>query len=339
MGKGTSIMRVFLAHTPEMFAGYYGERALAALRRHVEVVRNPGATVLKGAALAEAARGCQAIVADRATPGTPETFAAAPDLVAFLRVAVDISTIDVPAASAAGVLVTRATPGFVDSVTELALGFMVDLARGVSGHVQTYRRGEEPEGRMGLQLSAATLGIVGYGRIGQRLAEVALALGMRVLVADPFATVAEPRVTQMPMDALLPEADIVVCLAISDAGTRDLFNAAAFARMKNGARFINLSRGELVDEQALAAALDSGHLAGAAMDVGRAADQRPSLFLARRPDVIAAPHIGGMTPEAMEHQAMDTVRQVAALARGEMPDHAVNAAVAHRLARIGVRTA
>ncbi len=331
------MLRVFLAHTPEMFEGYYGERALAALQDCAEVVRNPGDTVLRGAALAQAARGCQAIVADRATPGTAETFAAAPDLVAFLRVAVDISTIDVPAASEAGVLVTRATPGFGNSVTELALGFMVDLARGVSGHVQAYRRGEEPVGRMGLQLSAATLGIVGFGRIGQRLAEVALALGMRVLVADPHAVPGDARITHLPMELLLPRSDIVVCLAISDATTRNLFDGAAFARMQRGARFINLSRGELVDERALEAALDSGHLAGAAMDVGRAPDQRPSPFLARRADVIAAPHIGGMTPQASEHQAMDTVRQVAALARGELPDNAVNAPAAHRLARIGVR--
>jgi D-3-phosphoglycerate dehydrogenase len=333
------MLRVFLAHTPEMFAGYYGDRALAALRQHAEVVRNPGTTVLSGAALAEAARDCQAIVADRATPGTAETFAAAPDLVAFLRVAVDISTIDVPAASAAGVLVTRATPGFVDSVTEVGLGFMVDLARDMSGYIQAYRRGEEPVGRMGLQLSAATLGIVGYGRIARRLAEVALALGMRVLVSDPYATVEDPRITKLDFAEVLAAADIVVCLAISSPETRDLFDAAAFARMKRGARFINLSRGELVDERALEAALDSGQLAGAAMDVGRAADQRPSSFLARRSDVLAAPHIAGMTPEAMEHQAMDTVQQVAALARGEMPAHAVNAPDALRLARIGVRSA
>lgn len=331
------MLRVFLTHTPEMFVGYYGDRALAALQQHAEVVRNPGSAVLSGAALAEAARGCQTIVADRSTPGTPETFAAAPDLVAFLRVAVDISTIDVPAASAAGVLVTRATPGFVDSVTEVGIGFMVDLARDLSGYARTYRAGEEPVGRMGLQLSAATLGIVGYGRIGRRLAEVALALGMRVLVSDPHATAEDPRVTPMGFAEVLAASDIVVCLAISIPGTRDLFNAAAFAGMKRGARFINLSRGELVDERALEAALDSGHLSGAAMDVGRAPDQRPSAFLARRPDVLATPHIAGMTPEAMEHQAMDTVRQVAALARGEMPDNAVNAAAAHRLARIGIR--
>ena len=324
-------LRVFLSHSPEMFEGYYGPRALAALSEHAEVIRNPGATVLSGAALAEAARGCHAIVADRATPGLPETFSAMPELMAFLRVAVDISTINVPAASAAGVLVTRATPGFVDAVVELGVCFMVDLARDVSAMVGTYRAGGLPQGRMGLQLSAARLGIIGYGRIGERLAEVALALGMRVAVADPFATVADPRIAQAGFAEVLASSDIVVCLAISDASTRHLFNAPAFAAMKPGARFINLSRGELVDEAALIAALDSGHISGAAMDVGGAPDQRPNPLLAARADVVATPHIGGMTPEAMEHQAMDTVRQIAALACGEMPEGAVNVDAAFRL--------
>ena len=103
--------------------------------------------------------------------------------------------------------------------------------------------------------------------------------------------------------------------------------------MKRGARFINLSRGELIDEAALIAALDAGQLSGAAMDVGSATDQRPNPALAARPNVVATPHIGGMTPEAMEHQAMDTVRQIAALARGEMPEGAVNPAAALRVQR------
>ena len=288
-------LRVFLTHKPEMFEGFYGPRALAALAEHAEVIRNPGATVLSGAALAEAARGCHAIVAD------------------------------------------RATPGFVDAVVELGLGFMVDLARDVSAMVGTYRAGSLPQGRMGLQLSAARLGIIGYGRIGERLAEVALALGMRVAVADPFAKVANPNIAQAGFAEVLADSDIVVCLAISDASTRHLFNASAFAAMKPGARFINLSRGELVDEAALIAALDSGHISGAAMDVGSAPDQRPNPLLAARADVVATPHIGGMTPEAMEHQAMDTVRQIAALARGEMPEGAVNADTAFRLSEFLAR--
>lgn len=331
------MLRVFLAHTPEMFAGYYGDRALAGLARVAEVVRNPGTTVLSGQALAEAARGCQAIVADRATPGTAETFVHAPDLVAFLRVAVDISTIDVEAASAAGVLVTRATPGFVDAVAELGIGFIVDLARGVTQSVAAYRAGSAaPEGRMGLQLSTATLGIVGYGRISVRLAEIAQAMGMRVIVSDPYAKPADPRIEYSTMEDLLPRCDFVVCLAISNAETLHLFNAAAFARMKRGSYFINLSRGQLVDEKALEAALDSRHVAGAAMDVGMAPDQRPSPFLAQRPDVVATPHIAGLTPGAIEHQAMDTVRQVGMLAAGRLPDNAVNADRATRLARLGI---
>ncbi|MBV9783262.1 MAG: hydroxyacid dehydrogenase, partial [Acidisphaera sp.] len=101
-----------------------------------------------------------------------------------------------------------------------------------------------------------------------------------------------------------------------------------------GAYFINLSRGNLVDEAALERALEERRIAGAAMDVGRAQDQMPSPQLARRADVVATPHIGGLTPQAAEHQAFDSVHQVAALVRGEVPPGAVNAEAAHRLSRL-----
>ena len=104
--------------------------------------------------------------------------------------------------------------------------------------------------------------------------------------------------------------------------------------MKRSAYFVNLSRGNLVDETALEAALDAKQIAGAALDVGRAQDQKPSLFLAKRDDVIATPHTAGLTPEAAEHQAFDTVNQVAELVAGRMPPGAANAQAAHRLARL-----
>jgi D-3-phosphoglycerate dehydrogenase len=110
-------------------------------------------------------------------------------------------------------------------------------------------------------------------------------------------------------------------------------NADAFARMKREAFFINLSRGNLVDEAALLAALDAKRIAGAAMDVGRAADQLPTLELARHPSVIATPHTGGLTPAAIEHQAFDTVEQVRAILAGKAPLGAVNIDAATRLAR------
>jgi D-3-phosphoglycerate dehydrogenase len=317
-------MRVYLSHGSLSFPGYFGERALAALNQHAEVVRNMTEAEPRDEALAEAARGCDAIIAYRGSPGTEATFANSPDLKAFLRCAVDISTIDVAAASRHGILVTQATPGFVDAVAELGLGFMVDLARGVSRSVQDYRAGRIPEVRPGLQLRGATLGIVGLGRIARRLAELARAIGMNVLAYDP-------QNGTHPLDEVLAKPDIVVCLALSTPETRHMMNAAAFAAMRPGAFFINLSRGELVDEAALEAALDSGHLAGAAMDVGSFPDQMPNPRLAARADVIATPHVAGLTPAAAEHQAMDTVRQIAALAAGRLPEGAVNAAHATRL--------
>ncbi|MDJ0388342.1 NAD(P)-dependent oxidoreductase [Roseomonas sp. E05] len=327
-------MKVFLTHTEAAFPRYYGERALAALRQHAEVARNTTGRVLEGAALAEAAAGCQAIVADRATPGQAATFAAAPDLVAFLRCAVDISTIDVPAASQHGVLVTHATPGFTEAVAELGLGMMLDLARGISDAVVAGRAGQAPQPRQGRQLSGATLGLIGYGRIAQRLGQLGQACGMRVLAYDPHVPDFGEGVTGMPLEGVLAEADFVVCLAVASPETAGMMNARTFGLMRKGAFFVNLARGGLVDEAALEAALDSGHLAGAALDVGSAPDQMPPPRLARRPDVIATPHVGGLTREATEHQAMDTVRQVAALAEGRLPEGAANAEAAHRLERL-----
>lgn len=329
-------MRVFLAHTPEMLANYYGARALAELRKVAEVVTHEGTETLAGLALAQAAAGCQAIIADRATPGTAATFEAAPDLVAFLRVAVDVSTIDIAAASKAGVLVTQATPGFVDSVAELAIGMMVDLARDVSGYAAAFRAGRAPVPRMGRQLAGRTLGLIGYGRIARRIGQIAAAMRMRVLTHDPYATIADPGVEAVPLEMLLAEADVVMPLAVANAATRHLVNAATLAAMKRGVLLVNLARGQLVDEDALEAALDSGRVAAVAMDVGMAPDQWPNPRLAARADVVATPHIGGLTPEAAEHQAMDTVRQVAALAVGRLPEGALNAPQASRLARLGV---
>ena len=192
-------LRVYLTHTAETLENYYGPRALAALRAVAEVRLNETGRHLAGAELAAAAAGCQAIICYRQSPGEAATFAAAPDLVAFHRCAVDIRNIDVAAASAAGVLVTQATPGFIPSVAELVIGQMIDLARGISGATTAYHAGIIPAARMGRQLNGSTLGIIGYGAIGRYLAPLGLALGMRVLVADPFAAIEDPRLRALPL--------------------------------------------------------------------------------------------------------------------------------------------
>ncbi len=170
------------------------------------------------------------------------------------------------------------------------------------------------------QTVGSTVGIVGYGAIGREVARLAQALGMRVLVNDPYVRDA----AQLPLDELLAESDFVVPLAVANAETENLMDAAAFASMKLGALFINVSRGNLVDEAALAHALDSGRIAGCAMDVGRAPDEMPTPALAARADVIATPHTAGLTLPAIEHQSLETVAQAAEILKG-IPKGAVNA--------------
>jgi D-3-phosphoglycerate dehydrogenase len=317
--------RVLLTHTPQARLQYYGERSLRGLQAAAQVVLHEGADALDAAGLIAAAHDVDIIVADRLTEGPSEIFEKLPKLRAFVRCAVDIRNIDVAAASAAGVLVTRAGPGFVQSVAELALGFMVDLSRGVSRATADYHAGRKPAIVMGRQLAGSSLGIIGYGSIGRYLAPLGIALGMEVLVADPFATVDDARIKHVPLEELLGRSDYVVCLAIANEATENLIGHDALARMRPHAFFINLSRGNLVDEAALLAALRENRIAGAAMDVGRARDQMPATELAKLPNVIATPHIGGLTPPAIESQSLETVRQVEAIIGGKAPFGAVNA--------------
>nr|WP_276553035.1 NAD(P)-dependent oxidoreductase [Bradyrhizobium elkanii] len=304
---------------------YYGERSLNGLRAVADVKLHEGEEALDAAALVRAAADVDIIVADRMTQGPGAIFRQLPKLRAFVRCAVDIRNIDVAAASSAGVLVTQASAGFVQSVAELALGFMIDLSRGVSRATADYHAGRVPEVVMGYQLTGSTIGIIGYGSIGRYLAGIAKVLGMNVLVADPYVTIDDAAIRHLPLDDLLARADYVVCLAIANAQTENLIGQAALARMPKHAFFINLSRGNLVDEAALSAALRDGRIAGAAMDVGRAPDQMPTPELAKMHNVIATPHVGGLTPQAIEHQSSETVRQVAKIIAGEIPVGAVNA--------------
>lgn len=317
-------MKLLLTHVPLSRKNYYGARALARLQELVEVTLHEGDAPLDPRGVIAAARDVDFIIADRSTAVPGEIFASLPGLKVVMRSAVDIRNIDVAAASAAGVLVTHAEPGFVKSVVELTLGFLVDLSRGVSRATADYHAGRKPEIRVGRQLSGSTVGIIGYGRISRDLAPLLATMGMTVLVSDPYAQIDDRRLIKLPMEDLLARADYVICLAIANEETENLLDAAAFARMKPDAFFINMSRGNLVDEAALTKVLAEGRIAGAAMDVGRAPDQMPSPELARLPNVIATPHVGGLTPPASESQAMDTVRQVEALVKGEVPPGAAN---------------
>ena len=328
--------RALLTHAPDARANYYGARALAALRAVADVQLHDSEAPWTAQALADAARDCDIIVSDRRTEAGADLLGRLPRLVAFVRCAVDIRNIDVDVAGQFGILVTQASAGFVAAVSEWVLGAMIDLSRGISASASQYRAGTVPVATMGRELRGATLGVIGFGQIGRRVAALGQALQMRVLVCDPHAVASAAGALQVDQPRLLAESDYVVCLATATPETENLMNAAAFALMKPSAYFINASRGNLVDEAALRSALDAGRIAGCALDVGRAPDQMPTPALAAHSRVIATPHIGGLTLAAIEHQAMETVQQVTDIVAGRVPVGAVNAEQAHRLrARFG----
>jgi D-3-phosphoglycerate dehydrogenase len=323
-------VRVFLTHSPEDLDAYY-RTALPQLESIAEVALNPMDRDLTTPELIEGASDCQVIIAHRATPGEDALFDQSPALLGFLRCAVDISTVDVDAASRNGVLVARAGPTYVPSTAELALGLLLDTARHISASTINYQNRQQPPQQLGRQLRGQTAGIIGYGSIGRYLADVLLALGLRVLVHDPYVDELSDGVLGVDMAQLLSDSDVVFPLAPGEPATENLIGAAELAAMKPGATLINVSRGELLDEDAVLRALNSGQLGALGMDVGRAADQRPSPSLAGRPGVVSTPHLGGLTPENAYAQALSSVEQVQSIIAGSMPPRAVNVHAATRL--------
>lgn len=324
------MVSVFLTHSRQDRDAYYA-RALPELEAISRVTLNSLDRDLTTAELIRAARECDVIVAHRSTPGDAELFTSLPRLVAFLRCAVDISTIDVGSASSSGVLVGHADKSFVTSTAELAVALMLDVARHVSESTVDYRNGVQPAQRSGFQVSGKTAGVIGFGAIGSYLSQLLRSMGMTVLVTDPIADATRAGFEQVGLHELLSRSHVVFPLAQARPDTENLIDAIALAAIRPGSILVNVSRGELLDEDAVAAALDSGHLRGLGIDVGRAADQRPSPSIASRQGVVATPHLGGLTPENADAQALSSVEQVIAIINGEMPPRVVNPENAERL--------
>src|SRR4029450_7565185 len=229
------MLRLLLTHVPQARRQYYGARALARLQELVEVTLHEGEAPLDTARVIAMARGVDFIIAAPSPPVPGEVFAGLPGLKVVMRSAIDIRNIDVAAASKAGVLVTHAEAGFVQSGVELTTGLLVDLSRGVSRAVADYQAGRMPEIKVGRQLGGSTAGIIGYGQISRALAPMLATLGMKVLVSDPYAQVDDRRFLKLPLEALLGQAHYAICLAIANEETENLMDGGAFARMKPGA--------------------------------------------------------------------------------------------------------
>ncbi|HTP62119.1 MAG TPA: NAD(P)-dependent oxidoreductase [Burkholderiales bacterium] len=313
--------RILLTHSPDTLANYYGARALDGLKALGDVILNSNQEPLAGESLIRAAADCDLVVSYRQSPAPAALFERLPKLVAFLRCAIDIRNVDVAAASKAGVLVTQASAGFVTSVSELIFGLMIDLSRNITSAAASFHAGRIPPATMGRELKGSTLGVIGYGAIGREVVRLGEAFGMKVLVNDPYSK----EIQSINLQALLEQSDYIVPLAVATPETENLIGEKQFGAMKAGAVFVNASRGNLVDEAALERALDSGRLGGCALDVGRAPDQMPTPAIAARADVIATPHVAGLTRPAIEHQSLETVAQAAEILKGRAPKGAVNA--------------
>src|SRR5262245_12136154 len=248
-----------------------------------------------------------------ATKVTADLLARAPRLRIVARAGTGVDNVDVDAASARGILVVNAPGANSISVAEHTCALMLALARSVPAADRAMKDGRWDKKRfLGNELRGKTLGVAGLGRIGQEVAQRARAFGMRVVAHDPFISkeiAASLNVELMSLDEVCAIADYLTLHLPSTPETRSLLNDAQLARCKPGLRLVNTARGELVDEGALRRALESGHVAAAALDVFET--EPPSDWsLAQLPQVIATPHIAASTEEAQELVGIDTAAAV-----------------------------
>ncbi len=260
-------------------------------------------------AMAEA----DALLVRSATRVTAALIAGSPKLRAIARAGAGVDNIDLDAASARGIVVMNAPGAASTSVAELTLGLMLSLARHIPAADGSMKDGRWEKTTLGgTELAGKTLGVVGLGRIGSIVARLGRACGMVVVAHDPAVTrrdVAGTEIILTSLDELCERADYVTLHLPSMPDTHFLFDAPRLARCRRGVRLVNTSRGDLVDEAALLAALESGHVAGAALDVF---EQEPPVdwTLAKHPAVVATPHIAASTREAQERVGVEIVRAV-----------------------------
>ena len=266
------------------------------------------------------------IVIRSATKLTADLIAAGDNLKVIGRAGVGVDNVDVEAATRRGIVVANAPESNIVSAAEHTIGLLFALARNIP-----QAHGALVEGRWerskwgGVELAEKTLGVLGFGRIGQLVARRALAMQMRVVAYDPFVSAdrfREAGVEQDTLDGVLERADFVTLHLPLNDETRGAIDAAALAKMKAGARLINAARGELIDEAALVEALESGRLAGAAIDVFSKEPYSGPLLAA--PNLVVTPHLAASTDEAQDRAGVIVAGQVAAALEGGLVTNAVN---------------
>ena len=300
--------------------------ALAELSKYAEVFdasREPG-TLRPQLELAQGL-----LVRSRTRVDSRMLMEEAPRLRVIGRAGVGVDNIDVATATRRGIPVVNAPAAATASVAELTMGLLVAVARDFGSQIPAVKAGEWKKAGNGMELSGRTLGFVGYGRIAREVAVRAKAFGMKVQAHDPFLTESPDGTPLLPLDRLLATSDVVSLHANLTPENRHLINATTLARMRKGAILLNVARGALVDEEALLAALESGHIAGAGLDVFEDEPPRRAPLLGH-PKVVPLPHIGASTREAQRRAGLVTVEEMAKVLQGRTPQFCVNPEVLRR---------
>lgn len=272
--------------------------------------------------LKKAVKGVKALIVRNQTQVTEEIIAAADSLQIIARAGAGLDNIDTKAAEAAGIVVSYTPQANSVSVAELAVGLMISLARQIpAADWDTRAGGWNRQIFTGGELYGKTLGVVGFGRIGVLTATRAKVFGMKIIGHDDYvdpeaAHVKELDAKMVSLDGLLAEADFITCHVPLTDGTREMFNDELFGKMKSSAFFINTSRGEVVDENALGRALQNDQIAGAALDVRQVEPPDASSPLNGLTNVILTPHIAAFTNEAQSRVVDAVCRDVQAVLEG-----------------------
>ena len=248
-----------------------------------------------------------------ATKATKEVIAAAGNLKVIGRAGIGVDNVDIPAATAAGIVVMNTPFGNSITTAEHAIAMMFALARQLPAADASTQAGKWEKNRfMGVELYAKTLGLIGAGNIGSIVADRANGLKMKVIAYDPFLSperAVEIGVEKVEIDDLLARADIITLHTPLTDKTRNILSAEALARTRKGVMIINCARGGLVDEAALRAGLESGHIGGAAFDVFVEEPAKQNVLFGA-PNFIATPHLGAATGEAQENVALQVAEQM-----------------------------
>jgi D-3-phosphoglycerate dehydrogenase len=282
-------------------------------------------------ALLDAVRGAHALIIRSATTVTAEVLEAGTDLVVVGRAGIGLDNVDVASATARGVMVVNAPQSNILSAAEQTMALLLAQARNIpQAHAALVAGRWERSKWEGVELADKTLAVIGLGRIGKLVAQRAMAFGMRIVAHDPF--VAPERAQAMnielvSLDEVAAQADFITLHVAKTPETVGLIGREFLAKAKPGLRVINVARGGIVDEEALAEAIAEGRIAGAALDVFATEPTTESPLFAL-PQVVVTPHLGASTQEAQE-KAGDTIAEQVALAlAGEFVPYAVNVAAA-----------